>query len=157
MGGDYVILRGSEVQFMSVHPLHVAIFDLKRNRSADVYPYTGDRQHRQFSGRLKPLISEKWCVQFNAQCDPDNFDTDLRGDIAVNEAAQVFGFEAQFDAAGFGDAAERQVPPLTVVYVFRQRKGRWEHREFEGRELQRLLRGGTLKELIAKTPDLPFR
>ncbi len=96
-------------------------------------------------------------MENNAQCDPDNFDTDLRGNVIVNETAKVFGFQAQVDAAGFGAAAEKQVPPRTVAYIFRERGGRWEHREFQGQQLQPLLGGMSLDELISKNPDLPFQ
>jgi len=61
---------------------------------------------------------------------PENFDASLGGAVALNEAAKVFGFEAKFDAAGFGDAAEKQVPARTVAYIFRERGGTWEHRNF---------------------------
>jgi len=137
--------------------MHIGVFDVKRNQSTEVYPYKDDPQRRQFSRLIKPHISGKWCVEHNAQCDPENFNTVLRGNVIVNEAAKVFAFEAQFDAAGFGEAAEKQVPPRTVAYIFRERAGRWEHREFHGQPFQRLLGGMSLKELIGKKPDLPFR
>jgi hypothetical protein len=106
---------------------------------------------------IAPHISEEWCVENNAQCDPENFDTDLRGNVIVNENAKVFAFQAQFDAAGFGPRAEKQVPPLSVAYIFRERGGRWQHREFQQQQLQRLLGGISLDELIAQKPDLFFQ
>jgi hypothetical protein len=157
IGADYAIVRGSEIHFMSVHPMHIEVLDLKRNRSTEVYPYRDDPQRRQFSRLIEPHISEKWCVESNAQCDPENFDTDLQDKVIVNETARAFGFLAQFDPGGFGDAAEKQVAPRTVAYIFRERGGRWEHREFEGSQLQRLLGGTSFDELISKNPDFPFQ
>jgi hypothetical protein len=157
IGADYAILQGSEIHFMSVHPLRIEVLDLKRNQSAQVYPYGDDPQRIQFSHSIQPHISEKWCIEANAQCDSENFDTDLPGKLIVNEPAKVFGFLAQFDAGGFGDAAEKQVTPRTVAYIFRERGGRWEHREFDGSQLQRLLRGTNLDQLISQNPDLPFQ
>src|SRR5262249_2825449 len=150
------ILRRSEVHFTSVHPMHIAVFDVRRNQSTEIYPYKDDPQRHQFSRLLKPLISEKWCVENNAQCDPENFDTSLLGNVIVNKTFRVFGFQAQFDATGFGAAAEKQVPARTVAYIFRERGGKWEHREFDVQQLQRLLGGMNLDELITKKPDLPF-
>jgi hypothetical protein len=158
IGADYAILHGSEVHFMSVHPLHIVVFDLKRNLSLEVYPYQNDPRRREFSRSIGPHISRKWCQEYNSPCDPENFDADLlKGNIVVNEAARVFGFEAQFDAAGFGDAAEKQVQPQTVAYIFRERRGTWEHREFQAREFQRLLRGMSIEDLIGKKPNLAFQ
>jgi len=66
-----------------VQPLHITVFNVARNQSTEVYPYSGDSQRREF-GRLEKVV--------------------------VNENAGVFGFEAAFDAEGFGPAAEKQVP-----------------------------------------------
>jgi hypothetical protein len=156
MGAEYAIVQSSEIHFMSVHPMHISVLDLKRNQPVQVYPFKNDPQRRQFSHLIEPHISEKWCVEFNAQCDPENFDTDLKGHVTVNESARVFGFEAQFDATGFGDAAAKQVQPRTVAYIFRRRGGTWEHREFQGGQLQGLLGGMSIEELISQKPNLAF-
>ena len=157
MGAEYAILRRSEVHFMSVHPLHIAVFDVGRNQSTEIYPYNNDPQRRQFSRLLRPLILEKWCLENNAACDPGNFDTDLRGNVIVNETGKLFGFQAQFDAAGFGAATEKQVPARSVAYIFRERGGKWEHREFDVQQLQRLPGGMSWDELIINKPDLAFQ
>ena len=142
---------------MSVAPMHIGAFDVKRNQSTEVYPYQDDPQRREFSRLIKPHISGKWCMEHNAECDPENFDTGLLGTVIVNETAKVFAFQAEFDAAGFGDAAEKQVPPRTVAYLFRERGGKWEHREFQWQQFQRLLGGMSFEELIGKKPDLAFQ
>ncbi|MEN6533016.1 MAG: hypothetical protein ABFD89_05095 [Bryobacteraceae bacterium] len=157
IGADYALLQRSEVHFMSVHPTHIAVFDVKRNESTEVYPYADDPQRRQFSRLLEQLISEKWCRENNAQCDPENFNAHLRGGVIVNEAARLFAFQAEFDPGGFGPAAEKQVPTRAVTYFFRERGGKWEHREFDAQQLQHLLRGISLGELIADKPDLAFQ
>ena len=157
IGSDRAILQGNEIHFMSVHPLHIEIFDVKRNRSVQVYPYKDDPERRKFSHLIEPHISQKWCMEANAQCDPANFDTTLEGEVIVNEAAGVFGFLAKFDANGFGDAAGREVAPRTVAYVFRERGGNWDHQEFAGSQLRRLLSGTTFVQLIRRNPDLPFQ
>ncbi len=156
MGADYAILRQSEIHFMSVHPLHIGVFDVKQNRLIQVFPFEDDTQRRQYSDLIKPLVSEKWCMEFNAECNPENFNADPKGALAMNEAAKVFGFEAEFNAGGFGEAAEKQVPPRSVFYVFRERKGVWEHREFSADQFQSLSGGKSLQQVIAKDPDRAF-
>ncbi len=155
-GGDYAIVRRSEIQSLAVHPLHVAVYDIKRDRPVEVYPFPEDPERREFSGLIAPHISPEWCMQHNAACDPQNFDTDLTGPAAVNESARVFGFEAKFDARGFGDAAEKQVAPRTVVYVFRERGGAWEHREFPSAQLRALFGVASLQELVGKQAKNAF-
>jgi hypothetical protein len=137
--------------------MHIEVFDLRQNQSTEIYPYQDDPQRRQYSRLLQPLISEKWCRENNAQCDPENFDADLQGNVVVNESDRVFGFRAQFDAGGFGVATEKQVPVRTVAYLFRERSGQWEHREFDLQQLQRLLGTMSFDDLIIKRPDLVFQ
>jgi hypothetical protein len=156
LGADYGILSRSEIHFMSVEPLHIEVFDLKRKQLVEVYPYKDDTQRRQFSRLIEPYIVPDWCREHNAACDPENFDTSLRGEVVLNEAAKVFGFEAEFDAAGFGDAAEKQVPTRTVAYVFRERGGIWEHREFQPGQLQSLFGVMSIQDLVGKKPNSPF-
>ena len=157
VGPDYAILRGSEIHFMSVTPLHVEVYDLKRNRTVEVYPLKEDGLRRQYSRSIiRAGISEKWCMENNAQCDPGNFDTEVKGGLAVNEAAKVFGFEAEFDAAGFGDGGQRQAPPRSVVYVFREHDGAWQHREFEPAQLRGRFGVSSIQELVAQNPLAAF-
>jgi hypothetical protein len=157
VGGDYAIWRRNEIHFMSVHPMHIEVFDLKRNRVTGIYPDPGDTQRHQFSSLIKPRISMKWCAEHNAQCDPENFNTDLNGEVAVNDAARIFGFEASFDANGFGDVAEKQVGSRTMVYLFRERSGSWEYREFPARLFRNLFGGMSIQDLIAQKPGLAFQ
>lgn len=155
IGAEYAIIKRSEVHFMSVFPLHIGVFDLKRNKATEVYPFPNDPQRRLFSRLIGPHISPKWCAQVAAQCDPQNFNV-FASKVIVNEDAHVFGFHAEFNAEGFGDAAVRNVRPRTVSYIFRERNGAWEHREFDERQLQALLGGTSFEDLIGKRPEAAF-
>ncbi|MEO8126595.1 MAG: hypothetical protein ABJF23_02670 [Bryobacteraceae bacterium] len=130
VGSDYAIVQRSEVHFLSVHPLHIGVFDGKRNRVEEVYPVKNEPYRRQFSQLLHKHVSEKWCAENDAPCDRENFDTELRGKVVVDEAARSFALDVRFTAAGFGPAALKQVPPRTVSYTFHQRNGKWEHHAF---------------------------
>jgi hypothetical protein len=157
LGADYALLRRSEVHFMAVHPLHIAVIDLQRNRSMEVYPFADDPQRREYSQLIGAHISEKWCRQHDAPCDPQNFDTNLESGVTANEAAKVFAVEARFDAAGFGDAAEKYAAQRMVDYVFRAREGRaWEHREFQSTEIRSLFGEANVVELVANHPLAAF-
>jgi hypothetical protein len=121
-----------------------------------VYPFADDAARREFSRSIEPHVSEAWCMQHNAPCDPQNFNATLKGELSVNEAARVFGFEAEFDAGGFGPAAQGRVPARTVVYVYRERGGAWEHRQFRPEELQRLFGVAAVQDLLRLKPAAPF-
>jgi hypothetical protein len=155
LGSHYAIVRRGEVHFMSVHPLHIEVYDLSRDRSIEIYPPKEDELRRQYSRSIQLHLSEKWCRENNAQCNPENFDTELSGGLVVNEPARVFGFEARFDAAGFGDDAGEQVPPRNAAYIFRER-GTWEHRELEPGELRTRFGVSSIQELVAQNPDAAF-
>lgn len=156
LGSDYAIVRRSEIHFQSVHPLHIGVLDLKRNRSVEVYPPKEDNLRREYSQLIQPHITKQWCMDNNAPCDPENFDTELNGGLAVNETARVFGFEATFDASGFGESAEKQVRPRTVTYIFRERGGKWQYREFDPAELRRRFGVLGLQELVTRNPGAVF-
>jgi len=70
LGADYGILARNEIHFMSVQPLHIEVFDLKRKQLVEVYPYKDDTQRRQFSRLIEPHIVPDWCREHNAACDP---------------------------------------------------------------------------------------
>jgi hypothetical protein len=157
LGANCAILGRNEVHFMSVHPLHIDAFDLIQNRSVEVFPPQGDLFREQYSRLIQPRISEKWCRENNAECDPSNFDTELNGKLSANEAARAFGFEARFDADGFGEDAAKQVPPRNVAYIFRERAGRWQYREYEPSQLRRLFGTANITELVRRNPNAPFQ
>lgn len=156
IGADYAVVRGSETHFASVHPMHIVLFDVKRNQPAELYPYPDDPQRAAFSQLLKEHISQDWCRENNAPCDPENFETDLIGSVIVNEPGKIFGFQAQFSADGFGPAADKSIPARTVTYLFREKSGLWEHREFDEQQLKRLLQGMSLEQLITRMPEFAF-
>jgi hypothetical protein len=156
LGADYAIVQRSETHFASVHPLHIDVFDLKRNRLTQVYPFADDPVRRQFARLLRPHIVTQWCMTHNAQCDPRNFDAGLDGQAAVDEKSVVFGFAASFDAEGFGEAAQNQVGPQSAVYIFRLRGGTWEHRVFRPGQLQPLFGVTSIAELVSEKPDAAF-
>jgi hypothetical protein len=156
IGSDYVILHRSEVHFAAVHPMRIEIIDLARSRTEQVFPPAGDAFRLEYSRLLKPHIVEDWCRINNAECDPGNFDTALVGKVAVNEAAKVFGFEAEFDADGFGEVAVKRVPARRVVYIYRAQGQIWDYRAFEPSQLRARFGVSTVDELVGQKPHAPF-
>lgn len=157
VGDEYALVQRSEIHFAAVHPMRIAVYDLRREQAAGVYPPVQDTYRRQFSRALQShMPSDDWCRIANAQCDPRNFDAELVDTVAVNEAAKVFGFVARCDAGGFGDEGATPVKPLEVAYVYRLRAGRWEHREFLPERLMDLFGVETVGELVSRKPQAAF-
>jgi hypothetical protein len=48
--------------------------------------------------------------------------------LTVNQPASVFGFEAAYDANGFGNEVQKHVQPQSVAYIFRRRGEEWDYR-----------------------------
>jgi hypothetical protein len=156
MGSDYAIMRRSETHTNSPTPMRIAMFDLKQKQLADVYPFKNDVQRLRFSRLIKRYISKSWCREYVLDCDPNTFDTEVKGALVVNAAAKTFGFEAEFDAAGFSATSEIQVPSRVVGYVYRRHGAIWEHRELEPGQLQDLYGIATIKELVTTKPNAAF-
>lgn len=156
MGSDFAIIRRSETHTNSPTPMRIAVFDLKQKQLVDVYPFKNDVQRLQFSQLIKPHISKSWCREYILDCDPATFETELKGKLVVNEAVKTFGFEAEFDAVGFSDTSQMQVPSRVVAYIYRKRGAIWEHRELEPGQLQRLFGTAGIQELVTTKPTAAF-
>lgn len=157
LGEDRAIVRESEVHFAAVHPMRIAVYDLRHDRLTEVYPPAQDAYRQQFSAALQEhMPGEDWCRTHNASCDPRDFDAELAGQVAVNEAAKVFGFVACYDAGGFGEEAGKQVQPLAIAYVYRLRHGRWEYRTLLPERLMSLFGVETVGELVSRKPQAAF-
>jgi len=141
MGADYAV-----VQRGGVHPTEIDVYDLRRDLLTAVYPPVQDALRQQFAGALQADLSG------SARA----FSTELVGQVAVHEAAKVFGFVVRYDTGGFGEATARQVEPLAVAYVYRLRRGRWEHREFLPERLMDLFGVETVGELVRGNPQAAF-
>jgi hypothetical protein len=157
VGEDYAIVQWGQIHFAAVHPMRIAVYDLRRDRLTEVYPSAQDIYRQQFSRELQShMPSQDWCRTENAPCDPRNFDAELVGHVAVNEAAKVFGFVARYDAGGFGEEAAKQVQPMAVAYVYRLRGKRWQRREFLPESLVALFGVETVGELVSQKPQAAF-
>ncbi|MBV9269396.1 MAG: hypothetical protein JO061_24720, partial [Acidobacteriaceae bacterium] len=63
MGADYAIVEGSEIHFMSVHPLHIHVFDLTKNQLVQMYPFEDDALRSRYAKLIEHHMSHQWCQQ----------------------------------------------------------------------------------------------
>lgn len=157
MAPDLAIVRKSEIHFAPIHAVRLEAYDAARDRATLLFPPPQAPLRAEISAALKRYLSEPWCMSHNSPCDPGYFNTDLRGEVAVNAEARTFGFETISDANGFGDEAERRIQPQTLAYIFRERAGAWESRELDPRELTRRFGVSSIGELVQRAPGAAFR
>ncbi len=153
MSGDTVIIQRSMVHFASVHPMRIAVFDLRRSVLAGVYPPSGDAYREAYSRALAGALDARRCAANNSSCDPYEFENALKGEMAVNSQAVVFGFVAEFSPDSFGDKARESVGTREIAYVFRKRAGRWEYRAIPAGEIEKRFGSANIEALVRDQPD----
>ena len=141
VGADYTL-----VQRGGVPSTEIDVYEFRRDLLTAVYPPVQDALRQQFAAALQAGFSGR----------ARGFSTELVGQVAVNEAAKVFGFVVSYDAGGFGEETAKQVEPLVVAYVYRLRGGRWEHRECLPERLMDLFGVETVGELVRGKPQAAF-
>ncbi|HXN45125.1 MAG TPA: hypothetical protein VN893_00695 [Bryobacteraceae bacterium] len=141
VGSDY-----SVVQRGGMPASEIDVYDLRHDLLTAVYPPFEDDLRQQFAGALQAGSSGR----------ARPFSTELVGQVSVNEPAKVFGFVVQYDAGGFGEKTATPVEPLAVAYVYRLRRGRWEHREILPERLMDLFGVETVGELVRGKPQAAF-
>ncbi len=126
---DQFLLHENEVHFASQHALSLKIADLAHRKITKIYPPERDRMHSEYVGRLRShMPPRQWCIETDSICDPSSFNCDLDGAVAVSPDLNTFGFIVEFNAGGFGPAAESAVPSERVAYVYRWNGGSWRMR-----------------------------
>src|SRR5579864_1754262 len=95
LGEDELIYHRSEIHFAPVHPLEIAFHDLRTKRDYTIFPRKPDPAIRRARiAQLKEFYSTRksWCKKWDDPCDAEQFDSDLDGDVATNEAEHAVAF-----------------------------------------------------------------
>ena len=126
LGTSQVLLEDDEVHFAPVHPLRLQVVALDSAQAKEVYPPDGDALRAAFSRDLSQhLPPESWCQEHDHPCDPAQFDEGIAGDAASDAAGAQFAFVVTYDAASFGDDADRLVGARSALYVYRKTAKGW--------------------------------
>jgi hypothetical protein len=124
LGEDKLIYERSEVHFSPVHPVEIAVYDLKKNQDLTLFPPKGGSAIRQ--ARTVQLAefykaNPEWCNKNNDPCDPENFDSALDGQVATNEVGSAVAFLISYEQIQFAQGdLQKPSGPKSVLYVYRR-------------------------------------
>jgi len=117
-----LLYHRSQVHFATVHPTEIAVYSEKSKSDFILYPPKPDSPIRS---RLTSKLSEffdthhDYCAKANDPCDAETFDSDLDGEVALDEREHAVAFAISYELQGFGQIVEKPSGPSRVIYVYR--------------------------------------
>jgi hypothetical protein len=99
-----LVYQRNQVHFAPVHPVALALFDL-RGRETALYPPRPPRGLRLARiDRARSLLTASWCRAHDHPCDPETLDESVVSDVAVDPAGDALAFVTAWDnTAGWSD------------------------------------------------------
>ena len=126
LGPNTMLMHEDRVHFVSTHSARLAVVDLGRNETQEVYPPDGDPLRAAYSKDLKShLPPQETCAARNWGCDPDTFEEDLVNPVFADASTGRFAFVMTYAPDAFGDEAERAIGRRSVLYVYRRSAEGW--------------------------------
>lgn len=156
------LYTGNMVHFASVHPETLWLYDPGTRTSKQIYPQTDDPLRNAYSARLVKAINENQCRVNNWSCNPEEFTSDIRFPIAVNNETGSVAFRVTFETEGFLTREEAedsgQWDDDDYVYIYQLKPFRWRafsiydlNPKFETNSLPELLRPEMIEKVFATT------
>ena len=130
MDRDTVLVEHNQIHFAPTHPLELDLYEISTNRLTKLYPPAQDRIREDFMHDLEDNVTDDWCRQENAACNPEEFETYLEGDPIFNAGTSALAFTTVFNSLGYGPKAEQVVGDRKVIYIFRKTRVGWDYRQF---------------------------
>jgi hypothetical protein len=99
-----LVYQRNQVHFAPVHPVALALFDLRAGETA-LYPPRPARGLRLAQiDRARALFTEPWCRAHNHPCDPETLDESVASPVATDPAGDALAFVTAWDnTAGWSD------------------------------------------------------
>ncbi len=118
-----IVFQRSMTRFAPVHPAGLDFYNRKTGHIYSLFPRKPYGQlRRAVSARLAAFFDSHldWCNQHNHPCDPDNPDSRLVGQPAVNDQTDSLAFLIEYG----GDPQDPDSPPVPgararAAYIFR--------------------------------------
>jgi hypothetical protein len=105
-----VIYQNNEIHFAPVHAAKVSQFDPRSGQDIEIYPRKPFQEIRAAHiAKITGYFAHNpdWCNAHNNPCDPEWFDSDIQGDVAVSDKTDSLAFTIQFDNTNYWTDAER--------------------------------------------------
>jgi hypothetical protein len=148
-----LLYHRSQVHFATVHPTEIAVYSEKPKNDFVLYPPKPDSPVRlRLSSRLRDFFRthQDYCAKAGDPCDAETFDSDLNGDVALDEREHAVAFVISYELQGFGQIKEKPSGPSRVIYVYRDvnDEAKVEYRELLPEEVKTRFGDVSLKELL---------
>lgn len=161
-GKSGILYHRSETHFAAVHATEIGLYDLATGSDTTIFPPKPDSATRT---HISKKIGEfgaahrDWCREHNDPCAPDEIESALIGDIAVNAESDALAFVMSYESGNATEGVRKPDGPKEVVYVYRhvsdsaKREFREKllddaKREFQVKDVRQLLEAETLKKLF---------
>jgi hypothetical protein len=148
-----LVYSGNMVHLASVHPETLHLYDPVTHKSQQLYPQKNDPFRDAFSTRLEKVIDRKRCAENNWSCEPNDFTTDIKYPIEVNDETNALAFRIDFETEGILTREQAESSGKWnddhYVYVYQLNPLRW--REFSIYDLKPKFGTDSLQELL--TPE----
>lgn len=154
---DSVVYERGEVQFAPVHPAELALYNWRTGREVEIFPRRPFQAVRLAQiQRLRDFYStrQEWCRKNNDPCDPEQMDSSLLGDVAINDSEHALAFRISYNQIQATQDEQKPSGPGSVVYVIRHADdpARIEYREFlsSDADLSNFLESDRLDQLFRR-------
>jgi hypothetical protein len=118
-----VIYHNNEIHFAPVHAAEISIFDPRSGQDIKIYPRKPFQAARAAHiAKIAGFFAHnpEWCNAHNNPCDPEWFDSEMNGTVAVSDKTDSLAFAIRFDNTNFWTDAER-----ARLEAFRETRNHW--------------------------------
>lgn len=151
---DSVVYQRGEVHFAAVHPTELALYNWRTKRDTPLFPRKPFQAIRlAYIQELREFFSTRreWCNKNNDPCNPEEMDSTLVGDVAINDSEHALAFLISYEQIQITDGEQKPSGPGKVVYVIRNVNdpAKIDYREILLAEIQARFGKLSLSDLIA--------
>lgn len=116
-----IVYHNSLVHFAPTRPARLSLYDPETGESRTIYPLRPYQPIREaHMARLRAVYDDPaWCGRRNHHCDPERFDNSIPGPVAIDDTTDSLAFVAFFSGADPAAEGNSPVPPMEVLYVYR--------------------------------------
>ena len=118
---DSVVYQRGEVHFAAVHPTELALYNWRTKRDTPLFPrkpFQGIRLAHIEALRAFFSTRQDWCKKNNDPCNPEEMDSTLVGNVAINDSEHALAFVISYEQIQITEG-EQKPSPGKVVYVIR--------------------------------------
>ena len=105
-----------------MHPTELALYNWRTKRDTPLFPRQPFQAIRlAHIQELREFFSTRrdWCNKNNDPCNPEEMDSTLVGDVAINDSEHALAFQISYEPIQITEGDQKPSGPGKVVYVIR--------------------------------------